>query len=287
MSLAQADTDFRSPAADAPAVSSVARPRRLAAIEAKLAGWVLPIVLVAAWELLSRLGVIAPNVLPAPSAVALAGWQALKSGELLRNMGVSTLRALSGLLVGGAIGFALGIANGLWSVAYRYTDTTLQMIRNVPHLALIPLVILWFGIEEEAKLFLVALGVFFPIYINTLHGVRTVDPQLIEMGRVYGMSPFTLFRKVILPGALPSIFVGLRFALGIMWLTLIVAETIAAESGLGHMAMQAREFLLVDIVVLAILIYALLGKLADVLTRWLERICLQWHPAFQNKEGER
>ncbi len=226
-------------------------------------------------------------MLPAPSAVALAGWQALKSGELLRNMGVSTLRALSGLAVGGAIGFALGIANGLWSVAYRYTDTTLQMIRNVPHLALIPLVILWFGIEEEAKLFLVALGVFFPIYINTLHGVRTVDPQLIEMGRVYGMSPFTLFRKVILPGALPSIFVGLRFALGIMWLTLIVAETIAAESGLGHMAMQAREFLLVDIVVLAILIYALLGKLADVLTRWLERICLQWHPAFQNKEGER
>lgn len=280
MSLVRTDTDFRAPAADA-------RPKRLPAIEARLAGWVLPVVLIAAWELLSRLGVIAPNVLPAPSAVALAGWQALKSGELIRNMGVSTLRAFAGLAVGGVVGFAFGIANGLWSLAYRYTDTTLQMIRNVPHLALIPLVILWFGIEEEAKLFLVALGVFFPIYINTLHGVRTVDPQLIEMGRVYGMSPFTLFRKVILPGALPSIFVGLRFALGIMWLTLIVAETIAAESGLGHMAMQAREFLLVDIVVLAILIYALLGKLADVLTRALERICLQWHPAFQTREGQR
>lgn len=280
MSLVRTDTDFRAPAAEV-------RPKRLPAIEAKLAGWVLPIVLVAAWEALSRLGVIAPNVLPAPSAVALAGWQALKSGELIRNMGVSTLRALAGLAIGGIVGFAFGIANGLWSLAYRYTDTTLQMIRNVPHLALIPLVILWFGIEEEAKLFLVALGVFFPIYINTLHGVRTVDPQLIEMGRVYGMSPFTLFRKVILPGALPSIFVGLRFALGIMWLTLIVAETIAAESGLGHMAMQAREFLLVDIVVLAILIYALLGKLADVLTRALERICLQWHPAFQSREGQR
>lgn len=280
MSLVRTDTDFREPAADA-------RPKRLPAIEAKLAGWVLPVVLIAAWELLSRLGVIAPNVLPAPSAVALAGWQALKSGELIRNMGVSTLRAFAGLAIGGIIGFAFGVANGLWSLAYRYMDTTLQMIRNVPHLALIPLVILWFGIEEEAKLFLVALGVFFPIYINTLHGVRTVDPQLIEMGRVYGMSPVTLFRKVILPGALPSIFVGLRFALGIMWLTLIVAETIAAESGLGHMAMQAREFLLVDIVVLAILIYALLGKLADVLTRALERICLQWHPAFQTREGQR
>ncbi|TSJ62631.1 ABC transporter permease subunit [Starkeya sp. 3C] len=253
----------------------------LSSVEARIAGWVLPVLLVAAWEYLSRIGYIAPNVLPAPSAVARAGWQALKSGELAHNMGVSTLRALAGLVVGGGIGLALGIANGLSELSRRYTDTTLQMIRNVPHLALIPLVILWFGIEEEAKLFLVALGVFFPIYINTLHGVRTVDPQLIEMGRVYGMSPFTLFRRVILPGALPSIFVGLRFALGIMWLTLIVAETIAASSGLGYMAMQAREFLLVDIVVLAILIYALLGKLADVLTRWLERTCLQWHPAFQ------
>ncbi|MBS7544847.1 ABC transporter permease subunit [Ancylobacter oerskovii] len=256
---------------------------RLAALETSLAGWVLPILLVALWEYLARLGIIASNVLPAPSAIAEAGWAALKSGELVRNMGVSTLRAFAGLFVGGVIGLAFGIANGLSELSHRYTDTTLQMIRNVPHLALIPLVILWFGIEEEAKLFLVALGVFFPIYINTLHGVRTVDPQLIEMGRVYGMSPLTLFRRVVLPGALPSIFVGLRFALGIMWLTLIVAETIAASSGLGYMAMQAREFLLVDVVVLAILIYALLGKLADVLTRWLEGLCLQWHPAFQAK----
>ena len=125
------------------------------------------------------------------------------------------------------------------------------MVRNIPHLALIPLVILWFGIDESAKLFLVALGVFFPIYLNTLHGIRTVDPQLIEMGRIYGMTDGELFRRVIFPGALPSIFVGLRFALGIMWLTLIVAETIAASSGLGYMAMQAREFMLIDVVVLA------------------------------------
>ncbi|WP_018390397.1 ABC transporter permease subunit [Ancylobacter sp. FA202] len=279
MSLAET----RSPAADRlpTARKTVPLRRRLAGLEGRLAGWVLPLLLVVLWEALSRAGIIAPNVLPAPSAVAGAGWQALKSGELLHNMGVSTLRALAGLAVGGLIGFVLGIANGLWDLTFRYTDTTLQMIRNVPHLALIPLVILWFGIDEEAKLFLVSLGVFFPVYINTLHGVRSVDPQLIEMGRVYGMSPFTLFRRIILPGALPSIFVGLRFALGIMWLTLIVAETIAASSGLGYMAMQAREFLLVDIVVLAILIYALLGKLADVLTRQLERACLQWHPAFQ------
>ncbi|MFK8252088.1 ABC transporter permease subunit [Ancylobacter terrae] len=258
---------------------------RLLRLEARLAGWLLPALLVIAWEVLARLGYIAPNVLPAPSAVALAGWQALKSGELLHHMAVSTARAFAGLAVGGLIGLVFGIANGLSGVSRRYTDTTLQMVRNVPHLALIPLVILWFGIDEEAKLFLVALGVFFPIYINTLHGVRTVDPQLIEMGRVYGMGPLTLFRKVILPGALPSIFVGLRFALGIMWLTLIVAETIAASSGLGYMAMQAREFLLVDVVVLAILIYALLGKLADVLTAGLEHLCLQWHPAFHTPKS--
>ena len=177
---------------------------------------------------------------------------------------VSAQRALSGLLVGGSIGFLLGLANGVSKLSHALTDTTLQMIRTIPNLALIPLVILWFGIGEEAKLFLTALGVFFPIYLNTLHGVRNVDPQLIEMGRVYGMSGWTLFRKVIFPGALPSIFVGLRFSLGIMWLTLIVAETMAASSGIGHMANTAREFMMTDVVVLALVIYALLGKLADV-----------------------
>ena len=116
-------------------------------------------------------------------------------------------------------------------------------------------------------------------------GIQSVDPQLIEMGRIYGMRRFELFRRVILPGALPAIFVGLRYGLGIMWLTLIVAETIAASSGLGYMAMQAREFMLIDVVVLAILIYALLGKLADSLARLLERHFLQWHPAFQTVNG--
>jgi sulfonate transport system permease protein len=138
--------------------------------------------------------------------------------------------------------------------AERLTDSTFQMVRNIPNLALIPLVILWFGIDEGAKLFLTSFGVFFPIYIKTLHGVRTVDQQLIEMARSYGIGPWNLFRKVILPGALPSIFVGMRYALGIMWLTLIVSETIAATSGVGYLAMHAREFMLVDVVVLAIVI---------------------------------
>ncbi len=247
------------------------------------AGWIAPVFILGLWQLTSSLGWLSQNVLPSPLGVVHALWKLTVSGELARNIGVSFLRAAAGFLVGGGVGFALGLANGLSKASETLTDSTLQMVRNIPHLALIPLVILWFGIDESAKLFLVALGVFFPVYINTLHGVRTVDAQLIEMGRSYGMSRATLFRRVILPGALPSIFVGLRFALGVMWLTLIVAETIAAQSGLGYMAMQAREFMQTDVVVLAILIYALLGKAADSSARWLERRFLQWNPAFQAK----
>jgi sulfonate transport system permease protein len=247
----------------------------------RLVQWIVPLAIVLIWQLASATGFVSDRVLPAPSDVARAGWKLLLSGELGRNIGVSFWRAGVGFVIGGGIGFAFGLANGLSELSSKLTDTTLQMVRNIPHLALIPLVILWFGIDESAKLFLVALGVFFPIYLNTLHGIRTVDPQLIEMGRIYGMNDRELFRRVIFPGALPSIFVGLRFALGIMWLTLIVAETIAASSGLGYMAMQAREFMQLDVVVLSILIYALLGKLADTASRALERLTLAWHPAFR------
>jgi sulfonate transport system permease protein len=245
-------------------------------------GWLIPFGLIVFWQAASSAGVLSDNVLPSPFAVLAAGWRLTLTGELPRNVEVSFLRAMAGLVVGGGIGFALGLANGLSTLSNGLTDSTLQMIRNIPHLALIPLVILWFGIEEEAKLFLVALGVFFPIYANTLHGVRSVDPQLIEMAKSYGMPRADLFFRVILPGALPSIFVGLRYALGIMWLTLIVAETIAAQSGIGYMAMQAREFMLIDVVVLSILIYALLGKLADIVARALERACLSWNPNYRN-----
>jgi sulfonate transport system permease protein len=243
-------------------------------------GWIAPALLVLVWQASASAGWLPDSLLPSPLAVLAAGWRLTLSGDLPRNVEVSFVRALAGLVGGGAIGFGFGLANGLSRTSDHVTDTTLQMARNIPHLALIPLVIVWFGIDESAKLFLVALGVFFPIYANTLHGVRSIDPQLVEMARSYGMRRFELFRRVILPGALPSIFVGLRYALGIMWLTLIVAETIAAQSGVGYMAMQAREFLQLDVVVLAIVIYALLGKLADVVVRALERACLAWRPTL-------
>jgi sulfonate transport system permease protein len=246
-------------------------------------GWVLPGLILVVWQAAASFGWITDAVLPSPLAVALAAWRLTLSGELPQNLGVSALRALAGLVVGGGIGLALGLLNGLSRLSFSVTDTSVQMIRNVPHLALIPLVIVWFGIEEGAKLFIVALGVFFPIYVNTLHGVRSVDLQLIEMAGSYGFRGWPLFRRVILPGALPSIFVGLRFALGVMWLTLIFAETIAAQSGVGYMAMQAREFMQTDVIVLSILLYALLGKGADTLVKALERWRLAWHPAFQGK----
>ncbi|MGO4441259.1 aliphatic sulfonate ABC transporter permease SsuC [Rhizobium sp. RAF56] len=244
--------------------------------------YLVPLVAVATWQLASSVGWISSRIMPSPADVVAAFWRTTVSGQLPYDIAVSAGRAFGGLFVGGAIGFLLGIANGISKLSERLTDTTLQMLRTIPHLAMIPLVILWFGIGEESKLFLTSLGVLFPVYLNTYHGVRNVDRDLIEMGRVYGMSSWTLFRKVIFPGALPSIFVGLRYALGIMWLTLIVSESIAASSGIGHMANNAREFMMTDVVVLSLVIYAILGKLADVVARALERRTLQWNAAYQD-----
>lgn len=253
----------------------------LARLAAALRPLALPIVVLIVWQATADLGLVAPRLLPGPIAVAGAGMRLTATGELPVSVAISTLRALTGLVLGGGLGFALGLANGLSRRFEAYTDTTVQMARTIPHLALVPLIILWLGVGETAKIFLVAISVVFPIYINTLQGIRQVDPLLVEAGRVYGLEGLALFRRVLLPGALPAIFVGLRSALGIMWLTLIVAETIAATSGIGHMAAEARDFLQVDVVLLAIVIYALLGKLADILTRALEHRLLAWHPAYR------
>ncbi|MFX1672536.1 aliphatic sulfonate ABC transporter permease SsuC [Paraburkholderia sp. A2WS-5] len=248
---------------------------------ARVAPWLVPLAILAAWELAARSGVLSTRVLPEPLAVVKAACSLVESGEMLQDVRVSTWRAISGFAIGGGIGLVLGLATGLFKSAETALDSTIQMIRNIPALAMIPLVILWFGIEEQAKVFLVALGVFFPVYVNTFHGIRSVDANLIEMARSYGLRGFALCREVILPGALPSILVGARFALGLMWVTLIVAETISAQSGIGYMTMNAREFLQTDVVVVGVLLYAALGKLADWLAKWLERAALRWHPAYQ------
>jgi sulfonate transport system permease protein len=248
---------------------------------ARLAPWAVPVGLLAIWQLAAQFGWLSSRVLPEPWAVLKAAWTLAASGELWQHVTVSLWRATSSFIAGGGLGLLLGLLTGTFKTAETLLDTTLQMIRNIPALALIPLVILWFGIDETAKLFLVSIGVFFPVYLNTFHGIRAVDSGLIEMAKSYGLSGWPLYRDVILPGALPSILVGVRFALGLVWVLLIVSETISAQSGIGYMTMNAREFLQTDVVLVGILLYALLGKLADLASRALEKYWLRWHPAYR------
>ena len=256
--------------------------RTLRSLGAQLLPWLLPLLLLIAWQASSALGWLSARVLPAPLEVLRASIRLAETGELWIHVKVSTERAVSGLVIGGGLGLLLGLLTGSVRWIQTLLDSTIQMVRNVPPLAMIPLVILWFGIEESAKLFLIALAVFFPLYLNTFHGIRNVDPGLIEMGRSYGLSRRQLYWQIILPGALPNILVGLRFSLGLMWVILIVAETLSAQAGIGYLTMNAREFMQTDVVLVGILLYALLGKLADVFARTLERYGLRWHPGYQS-----
>ena len=259
-------------------MAATASPRRL---WQRLLPWVVPTLIVTVWQISSQLGWLSTRILPEPWAVLKAFWALSASGEMWRHVATSTWRAAVGFAIGGGLGLALGMLTGTFRSAETLLDSSFQMVRNIPPLALIPLVILWFGIDETAKLFLVSLGVFFPIYLNTFHGIRSVDPGLIEMARSYGLSGWRLYTQVILPGATASILVGVRFSLGLMWVILIVAETISAQAGIGYMTMNAREFLQTDVVLVGILLYALLGKLADLLAKALERGWLRWHPGYQ------
>lgn len=245
--------------------------------------WLVPALLVLLWQVLSLIGFLPSRILPAPTAIALSGLQLAQSGELWAHLSVSAARAGTGFLIGGSLGLFFGVLTGLLKRAELLLDSSFQMLRNIPPLAMIPLVILWFGIGEEARVFLVALGVFFPVYLNTFNGIRSIDPGLLEMGRVYGLSPWQIVTHIVLPGATPSILVGVRFSLGVAWIILIVGEQIAANSGIGYLAMNAREFMQTDIIVFSILLYALLGKFSDSLARRLEYRLLPWHPNFQRE----
>lgn len=245
--------------------------------------WVAPVILLLTWEVLAQVGWLEPHVLPAPSRVLLAAYNLTLNGTLLNDLGTSLLRAATGFAIGGAVGFTLGTLVGFSRVAEAAIDRSVQMIRAIPFLAMLPLVIIWFGVGEGQKIFLVSLGVAFPIYINTTLGIRQVDPKLLELGRVQGLSTAELIRRIILPGALPSILTGVRYSLATAWLALVVAETIGAQSGIGFLAMDAREFLRTDVIVLTIVIYAVIGVLADAIARYLEGRLLAWHPNYDKK----
>jgi sulfonate transport system permease protein len=242
----------------------------------QLLPWLIPVGLIIIWQIAGSLGWISTKLLPTPWSVIQDGVSLWQSGELQKNMGISLYRALVGFAIGGSVGFFFGMLNGLSKTARALFDSTIQMLRNIPHLSLIPVVIILFGIGETAKISLVTVGVMFPIYINTFHGITSVDPELIEMGQAYGLSKREMLTKIVFPGALPTILVGVRYALGVMWTTLIVAETISSTSGIGYMATNAQEFMNMKTVLLCIVIYALLGKISDLIAKLLEDICLDW-----------
>jgi sulfonate transport system permease protein len=202
------------------------------------------------------------------------------TGELQQAMWVSLGRALTGLAIGGTIGVSLAVLSGLSRLGEDLIDATVQMLRTVPNVALIPLLIIWLGIGEAPKVALIALGTAFPLYLNVYAGIRNVDASLIEAGRTLNLSRSAMIRHIILPGALPSALVGLRYSLGIAWLALVFGEQINATAGIGYLMANAREFFQTDVIVVCLAVYAFLGLAVDFIVRTLERIFLSWRPAF-------
>ena len=278
MSTPTITTAESSPARAADAPAAVVSRRR--GLPYRVISWAVPVLLLLVWELLARTGVIAPNVLPAPSSVGVTAWRLTETGELPTHLWESLKRAAIGLALGSSAGLVLGVLTGFSRLAEAIVDRNIQIVRAIPFLAILPLVMVWFGVGESGRYFLVALGTLFPIYLNTVLGIRQVDPKLLEMGRVIGLSRLRLVRTVILPGALPSVLLGVRLALTNAWLALVIAETVGAPAGIGFMATNAREFLQTDVIVLVIVLYALIGLTTDLIARALERRLLAWHPNY-------
>lgn len=250
------------------------------ALSRHLLPWAIPAALLALWLYATLGGWIEESVLPSPITVAHAAHEQWANGTLWTDIGISLGRVLLGFFCGAIAGLAFGLAVGLSRFNHDLLDRSLQMLRTIPHLALVPLMILWLGIDEAPRIILVALGTLFPVYINTASGIKNVDAKLLEMGKSYGLSRKELIREIIIPGAMPSILVGIRYALGVAWLTLVIAETIASRNGIGYMVQNARELLRIDIIIFAILLYALAGWMADWLIRQVERRVLRWNAAY-------
>ena len=239
-----------------------------------------PLLIILIWQAGSSLGLVPTRTLASPLMIAQTFGELIVTGELPRHLLVSLGRVTSGLAIGVTIGAVLALIAGLSRRGEDLLDATLQMLRTLPFLALVPLFILWFGIGETPKIALVALGTMFPIYLTLFSGIRGVDAKLVEAGTTLGLTRHELVRHIILPGALPSALVGLRYALGVAWLSLVVAEQINAESGIGYLVMTARDFLRTDIILVGLIVYAALGLSADQIVRVLERSVLAWRPSF-------
>jgi sulfonate transport system permease protein len=240
-----------------------------------------PLLVLALWQLICSAGVFTSVEVASPLAVADAARELSAQGVLQSNLLISLQRVAEGLLLGVAAGVALAAVCGLFWVGEALLDPVIQAARAVPILGLVPLVIIWFGVGETPKVFLIALGCLFPVYINTYAAIRGVDAKLVEAGQTFGLNRWGLVRRVILPGSLPGFLTGLRFALVASWLVDVVAEEINAQSGLGYLINQAQTTDRTDIMFLCLAIYAALGLLADALVRALERTLLVWRNSFQ------
>ncbi|MFA1542739.1 ABC transporter permease [Actinomadura monticuli] len=237
---------------------------------------ITPLALLVLWQATAQAGVLDPAKLPPPTDVLAAGRRLAADGTLGGYLADSVQRAAAGLLIGGLLALALGALAGLLRIGDDLVDPTVQMARMLPHLGLVPLLIIWLGIGESTKITLVALGAFFPVYLNTYAGIRDIDERLVEAAKTCGLSALERIRHVVLPGALPAVFIGLRLAFAAGWLSLVVGEQVNGDGGLGFMMMEAREFSQTDVVVLGLLVYATLGLLSDLVLRVLERRLLAW-----------
>lgn len=276
MTTREAPVAAAAPGTEPAAVQAVSWRGRVHARRWELVRWLSPLAVLIAWQAGSAWGLIDPEILPAPQTIARAGIELIENGQLAAALRVSGIRAAEGLLLGGIIGVVLGALVGLSRWVDATVDPTMQMIRALPHLGLIPLFILWFGIGELPKVLMVALGAAFPLYLNISSAVRQVDPKLLETATVLGFSPWQRLSTIVVPSAAPQALVGLRQSLAISWLTLIVAEQINADSGVGYLINNARDFLRIDVIIFGLVVYALLGILTDALVRILERRALRY-----------
>jgi sulfonate transport system permease protein len=239
-----------------------------------------PLVLLALWEAASRTGILPDRILAAPSQIFVTLGELVASGEMGANVLVSLQRVSTGLAVSLSLGTALALVAGLSRQGEVAVDSTMQMARTLPFLGLVPLFILWFGIGEFTKIALIAFATTFPMYLTLYSGIRGIDAKLVEAARLFGLSYPQLIAHVILPGALPSFLIGLRYSLGVSWLSLVAVEQINATAGLGYLINNARDFMRTDVIVVCLIVYSLLGLATDLLVRGIEHFALAWRPTF-------
>ncbi|MEH7392224.1 ABC transporter permease [Bacillus sp. JJ1503] len=228
------------------------------------------------WELVCRMNIVPPLFLPAPTAIVTAGWELISSGELMKNLLASLYRIGWGYLLGATLGIIIGLILGFSKWADAIFTPIVYSIYPIPKIALLPLIILWFGIGELPKVAIIALGVFFPVLINTFSGVKSVDQILIKAAVTFGSNHFNVIRKVILPGALPTIFAGLKLAAGTALLLLVSAEMIAAQYGIGAMVLHYGNLMITNKLMVGVLLLSFLGLLFNRVLQWLERKLIPW-----------